>query len=418
MNTSELEDYKKHIDHCFLLISNKLSRGPIKSWDTRDFQALCESIQEETGILLSISTLKRLGGRIHYKSRPNSSTLDTLAKYIGYDHWRAFSNSFEPAGPVVVKDKKTIGTSTFLTYGTAIIFLISVVFSHSLLRNRAKYYSPNDFAFSIKSVATGLPNSVVFKYNASIADEKDKIEIQQDWDKRKRVVVNKNDSILTSIYYRPGFFKSKLVVNDSIVKEKDVFIPSNGWLATIETDSIPVYLHLENELSIDVDMLKVHGINPHTSKTIVGLYQVRDFGELYTDEFELTTSFQNNFQSGNTPCQVAQLTIIHEDGPIAIPVCNKGCISEISLFAFDKQISGKKNDLSNFGVEPTDPIQLKCISKDQKMVITINGNHAYTFDVAETRSKIIGVGFFFEGTGLVQNIRIKKNDKILYDSNN
>ncbi|MBW8244940.1 hypothetical protein K1F50_19190 [Muricauda oceani] len=418
MNTPESEDYKKHIAHCFLLVSKKLSRGPIALWGTRDFQVLSESIQEETGILLSISTLKRLSGRVRYKSRPNSSTLDTLAKYIGYDDWRVFSNSLEPDKSMVVKEKKRIGTTTFFIYTTATIFLILVVSSYLLLQNRAKYYSPNDFAFSIKSVTTGLPNSVVFKYNASIADEKDKIEIQQDWDKRKRVAVNKNDSILTSIYYRPGFFKSKLVVNDSIVKEKDVFIPSNGWLATIETDSIPVYLNLENELSIDLDMLKVHGIDPRTSKTIVGLYQVRDFGELYTDEFELTTSFQNNFQSGNTPCQVAQLTIIHEDGPIVIPVCNKGCISEISLFAFDKQISGKKNDLSNFGVEPTDLVQLKCLSKDQKMIIAINGNHAYTFDVTEKRSKILGIGFFFEGTGLVKNVRIKKNNKILYDSNN
>ena len=35
-------------------------------------------------------------------------------------------------------------------------------------------------------------------------------------------------------------------------------------------------------------------------KTVVGLYQVKDFGELYTDEFELTTSFRNDFVSGIT----------------------------------------------------------------------------------------------------------------------
>ncbi|MER3318722.1 MAG: hypothetical protein RIB79_10570 [Allomuricauda sp.] len=410
-----MNDYKKHIAHCFKLISDKLSRGPMELWDTRDFQVLSDSIHNETGILLSISTLKRLSGRIHYSSRPNTNTLDTLAKYVGYDNWRVFLKSFEPT-KVVVKNRKPVNTTLLLKYGITISLLLFVVFSYFFLQNRTKYYSPNDFVFSVKSVTTGLPNSVIFSYDASIVDKKAKIEIQQDWDKQKRVTVNKNDSVLTSIYYKPGFFKSKLVVNDSIIKEKDVFIPSNDWLATIETDSIPIYLDLENELSIDIDKLKSHGINPYTEKTIVGLYQVRDFGELYTDEFELTTSFRNDFESGSTPCQVAQLTIIHEDGPIAIPLCNKGCISDISLFAFNRQISGKKNNLSNFGVDSTDYIQLKCISKDQKLTILVNENHAYTFDVPKPRSKIIGVCFFFEGAGSVKDVRIKKNDSLLYDS--
>jgi hypothetical protein len=413
--TFEMNDYKKHIAHCFKLISDKLSRGPMELWDTRDFQVLSDSIHNETGILLSISTLKRLSGRIHYSSRPNTNTLDTLAKYVGYDNWRVFLKSFEPT-KVVVKNRKPVNTTLLLKYGITISLLLFVVFSYFFLQNRTKYYSPNDFVFSVKSVTTGLPNSVIFSYDASIVDKKAKIEIQQDWDKQKRVTVNKNDSVLTSIYYKPGFFKSKLVVNDSIIKEKDVFIPSNDWLATIETDSIPIYLDLENELSIDIDKLKSHGINPYTEKTIVGLYQVRDFGELYTDEFELTTSFRNDFESGSTPCQVAQLTIIHEDGPIAIPLCNKGCISDISLFAFNRQISGKKNNLSNFGVDSTDYIQLKCISKDQKLTILVNENHAYTFDVPKPRSKIIGVCFFFEGAGSVKDVRIKKNDSLLYDS--
>ncbi len=420
VDASELEGYKKHIDHCFTLISKKLSRGSVTSWDTYDFRVLSKSIYEKTGTLLSVSTLKRLSGRIHYGSKPNSSTLDALAKYIDFEDWRDFLKNVEPAGKV--EGKHHTRKITWIGYGIGLLAFLLILSIFLLFQRDTTYYNPNDFSFSVKSIATGLPNSVIFRYDASKAHKKDKIEIQQDWDKRKRVIVNKADSISTSIYYRPGFFKSKLVVNDSIVQEKNVFIPSNGWLATIETDSLPIYLDMDqtgsgNLLSIPTEKLKLHGIDPYAIKTIVGLYLVQDFGAIFTDDFELTTSFRNDFKSGNVPCQLAQLTILSEDGPIAIPVCNKGCVSEISLFAFDKQIDGKKNDLSKFGVDHTDYVQIKCISKDQKLTISINGNPAHTFEVPEPKSKIIGVCFFFEGTGSVKDLNLSKHDSIVYAYN-
>jgi len=419
LNTSELEDYKTHITYCFTLISNKLHRGSIASWDTYDFSVLSKSIHEETGTLLSVSTLKRLSGRVNYSSKPNSNTLDALAKYVGFNDWRDFLKNVE--SDKSVRREKQTGKIAPIKYRIGLLVLILVVSLYFLFNRDTRHYNPDDFSLSVKSIALGLPNTVIFKYDATIANDKDKIEIQQNWDKRKKVVVSKNDSISTSIYYKPGFFKSKLVVNDSILQERDVFIPSNGWLGTIETDSLPIYLNIdrlnpENALSINIEKLKIHGINPFTDKTIVGLYQVQDFGAVFTDDFELSTSFRNDFKSGNSPCQMAQLTILSEDGPIALPVCNIGCVSEISLFAFNKQVDGKKNDLSNFGVNYTDYVQMECTSRNQKLTITINGKPAYTFDVPKPKSKIIGVCFFFEGAGTIKNITLKKDDRIIYDS--
>lgn len=389
----------------------------METWDTHDFQILSDSIHKETGTLLSVSTLKRLSGRVHYRSKPNRSSLDTLAKYIGHNDWRTFLNEMESAG--AIETQKPIRAIKWMKYGIAFFLLALAFSSYPFFEGRTPDYETDDFKFSLKSVTTGLPNSVVFKYDASMADEKDRIEIQQDWDERKRVVVDKNDSVSTSIYYHPGFFKSKLVVNDSIIKERDVFIPSDDWMATIETDSLPIYLEnedfkLNGELSIPTETLKKYGKDPFGSKTIVGFYQIKDFGELYTDDFEFTTLLKNNFKSGNTPCQGAQMTIVSEEGPIVVPICNKGCISDISLFAFGKRVDGKKNDLTNFGVDFSGYVQLKCISKDQELVIFVNNRKAYTFSVPYPKSKIIGICIFFEGTGSVKNLQLTRNGKELY----
>lgn len=368
--------------------------------------------------MLSVSTLKRLCGKVGYGSKPNTSTLDALAKYIGFEDWRTFVKNGNHSEVPKEKEKKKNGFRRFMI---PLLLLGLVMLSTVILFfNRGKTnYKSGDFTFNGESVTTGLPNSVVFKYDASAAREKAIIEIQQDWDERKRVVVHKDDSVSTSIYYWPGYFKSKLVIDDSIVKEKDILIPSADWLGTIETDSLPIYLDKEdyineNGLSIKSEALKKYGVDPRMARTGVGLYQVRDFGALFTTDFEMTTFLRNDFKSGKSLCQLAQVIIMHEDGPIFIVLADKGCISDISLFAFDKQIDGKKTDLSGFGVDFTDFVQLKVASKNQKLDIMVNNKEVFSFTVPEIPKKIIGISIHFEGAGTVQSVNFKNKQGVVY----
>jgi hypothetical protein len=398
-----------------------LGKDPCSKWDTHDFSALREKIQEETGTLLSVSTLKRLCGKVNYAPRPNKSTLNALANYIGFKEWGAFSNYCDDK---LVKGEKE-GKANLSLKSLLAFLLLSIAFLSSVLfavwKNDTTY-DPVDFAFNGKSVTTGLPNSVVFRYDASAADEKAKIEIQQDWDESKRVLVNKNDSVSTSIYYRPGYFKSKLVVDETIVKEKDILIPTSDWVGVIEMDSVPVYLDIgdyrsENGLSIKADSLKKYGVDPRAARTPVGFYQVRDFGELYTTDFEMTASIRNDFKSGKSQCQSAQIVIVHEDGPLSIMLTDKGCISDIILHAFDKTIDGKKTDLSGFGVDFTDFVEVKCISKDGKLDIVMDKQSIFSFEVPDIPKKIVGLSIHFEGAGTVQHVEFKNNGGTVYSAN-
>ncbi len=415
-----MENFKEHIAHCFELIEQKLSRGSCDTWNTNDFKFLSESIQEETGTLLSVSTLKRLSGRVNYTSRPNSTTLNALAKYVGFEDWRTFLGSNNHKEVPTDKNRKEKKLPKYMIplslLGIVLIFSIFLIYKKENIT-----YQPKDFAFNGKSVTTGLPNSVVFEYNALAADENAKIEIQQDWDERKRVTVDKEDSVSTSIYYRPGFFKSKLVVDNTIVAEKNIFIPTKGWLGVIESDSIPIYLNdkdftKDNSLQITPESLAQYGVDPTTGITSVGFYQVKDFGNLYIDEFEMSTVLRNEFRSGASVCQRAQVMVMHEDGPISLMLSDKGCISEIALFAFGQQIDGKKTDLSDFGVNFSDYVELKCISENKKLKIFLDAKLVYSFDVPEMPSKIIGISVFFEGAGSIKSVEFKKNHNLVYTS--
>ncbi|MEM1339893.1 MAG: hypothetical protein AAGF96_19190 [Bacteroidota bacterium] len=413
-----MEKCTEHIESCFKLVERKFGRGASSAWDTNDFNDLGRHIQEETGTLLSVSTLKRLSGKVSYASQPNKATLNALAEYIGYTNWISFTH--KETGQVL-KRRDWGKTKIPTTYAILILLLILAFLSAAYLSINlgGTTYDSDNFVFNGESVSNGLPNSVVFNYDASAADDQSKIEIQQDWDESKRVIVNKNDSVSTSIYYKPGFFKSKLVVDGNIVKEKDILIPTKDWVGVIETDSIPIYLDMEdyqseNSLSIKAGSLEKYGVDPRAARTPVGLYQIKDFGELYTSNFEMSALIRNDFRSGKSICQSAQLVIVHEDGPISIMLTDKGCISDIMLHAFGKTIDGKKTDLSGFGVDFQDFVELKCVSKNGQLEILLDNQPVFSFNIPDEPKKILGCSIHFEGAGTVQNLEFKNERGMVY----
>ena len=63
-----------------------------------DCVALSVMIENETGERISTNTLKRLLGFIDEPREPRLYTLDTVAKYLGYDNWDIYWLSINKAG--------------------------------------------------------------------------------------------------------------------------------------------------------------------------------------------------------------------------------------------------------------------------------------------------------------------------------
>lgn len=415
-----MENYKEHISICFELIEKKLARGPRMTWDTNDFNALSESIQETTGTLLSVTTLKRLSGNVSYTSRPNNTTINALARYVGFKNWSEFLND---KNNVEYREEVKTDRNNLSKYGVPILVLIISLVVFLMYSQRKKSYDPNDFGFESRPVSSGIPNSVVFDYDVSVAKNNSKIEIQQYWDETKRMTIEKTDSVATSVYYHPGFFKSKLLIDRTVVKENDVFIPTEGWLGIIEKEDKPIYLTLsdikkEDRMAITPEIVGAHDMNPRTDRVIVSFYQVKDFGELYTDNFEMSATIKNDYSLGvSGACQGAQIYILYDGGAIGIPLAKKGCSSDLTLMTFEKFVDGKKNDLSDFGVDFVDYVELKCVSKNNQLQLFIDNKPIYKMKVPEPAVKIKGISIHFEGAGSIKNVEFKKGQEMVYSSN-
>jgi len=143
---------------------------------------------------------------------------------------------------------------------------------------------------------------------------------------------------------------------------------------------------------------------------------VKDFGELYTDDFKFSAMLRNNGKYGRNLCQMAQVVILHEDGPIRFPLTDKGCISNISLYAFGKEINGKKADLSGFGTNLENYVKVECISKDQGFTVLLNDNPVYSFDVSYMHKRILGIYIYFQGGGVIKNVVLGNSGSKVYTS--
>ncbi len=422
-----LETDDKFVQKCLLLIEKELGWGDAKDWSTRDFEALSGRIMEKTHVQLSVVTLKRVWGRIRYESKPTITTLDTLTQYIGFENWRAFKQSDRTSGAAQqprpdtndAKDKPRRKPVAIAIVG-ALVGAVAVIFYFTSFDTAKPNVDPAKFSFSSKKmVDVGVPNTVIFDYDATAAKPSDSVFIQQSWDKRLSRLVGRDQRQHTSIYYYPGFFQAKLRVNDQIVRQHDLFIKSNGWLPLVDVSPVPVYFKpgdIINDGSIGLSLDKIisNNIELQPKAPWVGYYNVGDFGDIISDDFVFETEVKNEYSEGSAACQHTEVHVLFEGAALIIPLSIPGCVSELSF----GDMSGKKLDLSPLGVDFNTWVNVKVSVQDSLVHLLINGKQAFELKVNLRPIRFAGVIFRFQGTGSVNFIRIsKQNGEVTYEEN-
>ena len=62
------------INFCLRAIEQMVDWGSSELWTNQDFELLGEEIYAKTHVHLSITTLKRIWGKVDYQSKPSTST--------------------------------------------------------------------------------------------------------------------------------------------------------------------------------------------------------------------------------------------------------------------------------------------------------------------------------------------------------
>ena len=408
-------DTELQVRKCLGQIEGSLGWGPSDSWTTYDFSKLSDEVHKRTQVRLSVTTLKRLWGKLKYENEPTLTTLNTLARYAGFEDWRNFCHHETEPDPVPVpvaakqsqQKKARLSGYWFLS---VIPLAVLVVYSLTLSRGKPGKINPEDFEFRADKVKTeGVPNSVIFTYDASAA-ETDSIFIVQTWDITRKKVVSKSNNTHSAMYYYPGYFNAKLIVDTEIVKTHDLWITSDGWLALVEGEPVPLYFRkdeyrFDDRVEITEDLLKKYNYTLNPAPPRIRFFNQRDLGDIMNDNFVFETTLKTEFNEGKGACQFVQVLIQCKNDIIAIPLVAKACIGELQIYYCGAGAKAADTDLSKFGADLTQWTTLRVETVNKHVIFFVNGEKAYELDFPNDPTGVVGVQYRFDGVGSVKDTR-------------
>jgi hypothetical protein len=419
MNKNEPE---YHISKCIGLIEERLGWGPSKNWSNYDFSKLSDEVQNRTQVRLSVTTLKRIWGKVKYDSAPTLTTLNTLSQFAGYSDWRSYCQLadqqeksetklyVEPIEPVSKPLKPRMNRWRLLL---TLISIIGLIYFLTLSLRKPDAHKPVDFEFRADKIMTeGVPNSVVFHYDASKAMT-DSVFIIQTWDIRRKKIVQKNNHDHSSIYYYPGFFRTKLIVDGTIVKTHDLWITSDGWLGLVEDDPMPIYFQKEEFLKdgvveINEATLKAYNLSLHPKAPKLRFFNQRNLGNVTNANFSFETMLKTEFKEGSGACQHIEVLIQCKDDIIIIPLAAKACVGDLNLYFCGKNVTSKEADMSKFGCDLTQWTTLRVETVNKHVEIFVNDVMAYSLTFPHEPTDIVGVQYRFNGVGAIKNTWFEK----------
>ncbi len=408
------------------LLEKSLGWESSDTWSEYDFEKLSEIIFSKTNTRLSLSTLKRLWGRVRYNSTPTMATLNILARALDFEDWRAFRKKMDEnnlGGERSAHEKP----SSYLSHRRRLLITIAVVCAVFMVLGIIKFlktsvntnkYGTMKEIFESKVVSDQIPNSVIFNYDAS-GDPANEIYLQQSWDPKRTEKINKNGRQHTSIYYYPGYFNAKLVADGQVRKTASVFIKTNGWMGIIDKSPVPVYLNadsmnLQGGLGIKSQNFVKRKGSSVLNDSWVHFYNFRYFDGASGHDLDFETTLRNTSGPEQSSCRKVTVEIVGTENEISIPLSDKGCIATLNLSLGSKTIYGKDHDLSAFGCDFKSFQHLSCSIQKDHIDISLNNKVIYSGLIAQDIGKIVGIGIGFEGAGEIKSVKLGNRQKVVY----
>ena len=409
---------KEYIALCKRLIEQKLhfenEGGMLRQ---RDLQYLADCIREKSGIILSLSTLKRLWKK-DYDQTPHPPTLQALVSVLGYKDWQDFKLKEKPTMTPHVErqQKRSLPFKRWvllpIVAALPIFFWLSAFLSRESGENKPVVKGPVIFTGN-KTVSQGVPSTIIFNYDVTNV-EADSFSFQQSWNPLDRVRLDPKGHYYSNIYYYPGFHKAKLIANDSILRRFRVHITTDGWLPLVRyrfTDQIPIYLErpaTKGTLHISRSELVASNIEMG-GNFVVSYYNVREFEDTHSDNFSLESRLLCD--SINTiPCPGLEMVVICEAHIFFVRMMGKGCERDIGVKMGEVYHDGVRNDLSALGRDLYSWQNLKIHVANKQATIYLDDNAVHTMGFKDDFGKVVGLTYNFLGTGAVDYVRLTNGD--------
>jgi hypothetical protein len=407
---------QQFINLCKKQIEQKFSFGNGSGYTQRDLEFLCSHIEQKTGVIISLSTMKRLW-KDSYKQSPQLATLNALAILLDYKDWQDFKLANQKKTNIKHIPHWAVPTLASLTILGALIFWLATKSGDAekikSLNEVPEINGPVRFEAST-TVTAGIPNTVIFSYDVSnvIADT---FYIQQSWNPDHRIGINSKDTVLTSIYYESGFHRAKLIANDSVIAMQPIHVISNDWEPHIyRNDSDPELFDFKNEKFVSNGQLHIDSAilvkrNIDFAKRFLTRITNSQVFNLHSDNFRFSTRMKAD-RVFHQVCPWMDLIIVTDVNTFSVSWTGKGCEKNASYKLGEIFKSGKNNNLSALGCNVYEWQELEIQVKDRHATIYFNGHPTYSETYKKDFGKIVALIYIFDGTGSIDYARLADGD--------
>lgn len=408
-----------NIQHLLQKIKAQLAWGDSATWSSRDFEELSDRIFSKTGNRVSVTTLKRAWGRANNTSRLSHATLNILAQFAGFENWRSFNQQHQ-------QEKKQVSTPnrkkvSYRILGIiGLLLLIPILF---LILSQAKVSDRStkpltaeemtDIQFDFDKVTVGYPNTVLFRYDIGDVPY-DTLQLQQSWDANRRRILDSSAGLVTSTYYHPGYYLAKLVRNNQIICQKDLYIPTAGWQARIDGDvPSPIYVK-EDEI--------LHDNTLHFQETVLAemnqypfavlyLSQLSDKPQIKGDQLVFESEFRLSQPTDKSICRAMSVIITGTKEVFLFQFSIPGCVGDLMFALGGKMVFGNNNDFTAFGIDPMQWIDFQVTTRDHFLEAFIGEEKVFEYHLPADIGLVGGVTFRFEGLGEVRSVSMRDGER-------
>ncbi len=302
-----------------------------------------------------------------------------------------------------------------LLIGTCFILAVSHLQQPSVERTTKKTFDPPRIDGPVqfeasKTVAEGVPNTVVFTYDLSHV-EADSFYIQQSWNPNNRFAIDPAGNAVTSIYYESGFHRARLIANDSVIARQPIHIVSSGWESHLYYRDAVSPIDLQNEtqildgkLIIDSTLLVERGIDL-SRRFSTRITNSQPF-EVHSDNFKLSSRLRVDVIH-NKMCAWMGLLIVTEVHIFSVILQDLGCEKHVSYKLGEISKNGSNHDLSSLGCDVSSWQDLEILVQDKHASILLNGEVTYDEIFAEDLGMIKGLVYVFDGMGSIAYTKLE-----------
>jgi hypothetical protein len=399
----------------------RFNRGVAADWKNSDFGDLSREIMRETEVNLSLSTLKRIFGKVSVDDEylPQQATVDALIKYGRYSpaEPEQTSEKIPPEEPAATDKLGKAKSYKWLFIPSVIVLGVCVFLAVKTLTSGG-----NNLKGSITFAGTeGLLPATAF-FTLQLPDIRDSLFIDFG-DKSPLVYVMPGETKTAHNYLFPGVFTVTLRSGQNVIASTRVSIKSNKWigLGFRRQVDIPNRYYEFPAVKTGPDSL-FHITNGQLYK--MGLDTVGSFFTRLcnftavknaSEDFLFEATFKNEVHEKGIYCNSTHFQIVGMEGRIHFELFSPGCSYRIINVVSEQTFTGSKENLSKFVLDLGKWNTVKLINRNRHVSLYVNDKLLFEGTYEKPIGAIQGLFLEFEGNGFVKACDLKTTDgNILY----